>query len=135
MTAQAAQKATQLPSAIELPVRPVGWRILIEPVEIKRETASGIALPDEAVRAQEYLRYFGVVKAMGELCYKHNKFKPHPDAKPPVWCKVGDYVAFGRHAGQEVIVNEDGTVKKLKLVNDDEILAVVDDPTALVTPM
>lgn len=117
-----------------IPVRPVGWRILVEPVQIKRETAGGIVLAEEAVKAQEYLRYIGKVVDVGELAYCDDKFKPHPNASANRWCKVGDHIAFGRHAGQEVIVNGDGEQKRFRLLNDDEVLAVIDDPAAIVTP-
>lgn len=115
-----------------LPVRPVGWRILVEPVEIKRETAGGILLAEEAVKAQEYLRYFGKVVEMGHLSFSEDKFKHHPNAPAKPWCSVGQFVAFGKYAGQEIIVNVDGEQKRLRLLNDDEVMAVVDDPTALV---
>jgi co-chaperonin GroES (HSP10) len=120
----------------EAPVRPAGWRILVEPVEIKRETAGGIALPEESVQAQEYKRYSGEVVAMGHLCYRHDKFKPHPNADPIPWCKVGDVVAFDKHAGQEIVQKtDDGKEKRYRIINDDNVLAVVTDEASIVTPM
>ncbi len=117
------------------PVRAVGWRILVDPVEIKRETESGIALPEESIRAQEHLRYIGTVVDVGLLAYKHDKFKHHPAAAAIPWCKVGDCVAFGKYAGQDVIVNEGDGIRRLKIISDDEIIAVVTDPAAIVTPL
>lgn len=123
----------------EAPVRPAGWRILVEPVEIKRTTEGGIALPDEAVRAQEYQRYYGTVVAMGHLCYRNDKFRTHPDQRfedIEPWCKVGDLVAFDRHAGQEVVQKTgDGEYKRYRVINDDNVLAVVTDTASIVTPM
>lgn len=114
-----------------LPVRAAGWRILVEPVEIKRTTAGGIELPPEAIRAQEFLRYFGKVVDVGTLAYHDEKFKEHANREPQAWCKVGDHIAFGRHAGQEIGVKVGGELKKLRLLNDDDVLAVIDDPAAL----
>lgn len=117
------------------PVRAIGWRILIEPVEVKRQSEGGILLAEESVKAQEFLRYIGKVIGMGELCYAGDKFKPHPNAAAKRWCEVGDFVAFGKYAGQEVIAKVDGEPKRYRLINDDEILAVVTDPAAIVTPI
>lgn len=112
-----------------MPLRAVGWRLLVEPIEAKKQTEGGIALPQEAIDAQEHLRYVGRVVSMGDQAYA----KPDLGEKP--WCSVGDYVAFGRYAGQEVIVNVEGERKKMKLISDDEVLAVIDDPAAIVTPI
>jgi co-chaperonin GroES (HSP10) len=106
--------------------QPTGYRILIEPIEVKQETASGIALPDISQKAQEHLRYIGKVVSMGEEAYQHAKFTAP-------WCKEGDWVAHGQYAGQELQVRtDDGTAKKYRLVNDDEILAVVDPATMMI---
>jgi co-chaperonin GroES (HSP10) len=117
------------------PVRPTGWRILVEPIEVQRQTAGGILLAEESVKAQEYLRYIGKVVEVGELSYRDPKFRPHPNAPHAPWCKVGDYIAHGKYAGQEVIANVEGQQKRYRLLNDDEVLAVIDDPAAIVTPL
>lgn len=117
----------------KVPVRPVGWRILVEPVEIKRETAGGILLAEEAVKAQEFLRYIGKVVDMGHLAFSDDKFRHHPKEPAVRWCAPGQFVAFGKYAGQEVIVNVGDEQKRFRLLNDDEVLAVVDDPAAIVT--
>ena len=41
------------------------------------------------------------------------------------WCKGGDWVVFARYAGSRIEI-EGGEVR---LLNDDEILATVQDPT------
>jgi co-chaperonin GroES (HSP10) len=116
-----------------LPV-PTGWRILIQPLKVKEKTSGGIALPDQAMNAEEHLRYVGKVIAMGHLCYQNEKFKQHNAhllAPCEPWCKVGDYVAYGQYAGQQVSVRAADGLEKYKLVNDDEILAVIPDPNAI----
>lgn len=106
--------------------QPTGYRLLIKPVEIKTETASGIALPEQAQKAQEHLRYIGQVVSMGPEAYQHDKFQ---DA----WCKVGDWVAHGQYSGQTLQVrNETGAQVKFKLINDDEVLAVVDPQSMMI---
>lgn len=98
--------------------QPTGYRLLVEPVQVKQETAGGIALPEQAVKAQEYLRYIGKVVAMGPEAYKHQKFDG-------AWCEVGDWIAYGQYAGQELMIRSEDGPKKLRLINDDEVLARV----------
>lgn len=81
--------------------KPVGWRILIDPMRPKATTKGGIAVPTETQTAETFMNYVGRVVAMGELCYKHGKF----EGGTP-WCKVGDWVAYGQHAGQTLTVRD-----------------------------
>lgn len=118
-----APKASVPANTGELPVIPVGWRILVKPVEAIQETAGGIQLAQETVQAQEYLRNHGTVLAVGPLAYADSeRYGNRP------WCKVGDKVIFGRGAGVEVLLRDGGT---LRLMNDDEILGVVVDEDQL----
>ena len=56
---------------------------------------------------------------VGELAYAdQNKFPTGP------WCKEGDWVIFARYGGSRL--NIDGG--EIRILNDDEILAVVNDP-------
>lgn len=107
---------------------PTGWRILVEPIKIEERSSGGIVLPESAVEAKEHLRYIGRVVSMGPLCYKHAKF----EGGGP-WCEVGDYIAYGAYAGQEVKVHNRSKTKyvALRLINDDEVLAVINDPTSV----
>ncbi len=106
---------------------PVGWRVMIEPIEIKKETKGGLALPDMVMEAAEYMRYVGLVVALGPTAYQHAKFG---DVGP--WCKAGDWVIHGRYAGQEANIQGDELVHSFRFVNDDEILAVTDHPERLI---
>jgi len=103
--------------------QPTGYRLLIKPVEIKQHSAGGIALPEMAQKAQEHLRHIGQVAAMGPEAYAHEKFTGP-------WCRPGDWIAYGQYAGQTLTVRgPDGPVQ-YRLINDDEVLAVV-DPNAM----
>ena len=55
----------------------------------------------------------------GSVCYKDKE--RYPDGP---WCKEGDWVIITRYAGSRVKI--DGG--ELRIINEDEILAVVDDP-------
>lgn len=112
-----------------------GWRVLVRPVPIAKKTKSGLILPDETIDHKELLTTAGRVLAMGPLCYtRSDMLKREYDADfgivPEVidpWCSVGDYVLYARFAGAKFSY---GGVKMLML-NDDEILAVLDDPSKL----
>jgi len=103
-----------IPTPIKVP-QPVGYRILIRPKGPVSKTKGGIYLPDKNKDTQSYLNSVGQVIAMGPECYN--------DRKSP-WCKVGDWVLFGRYAGARISVQN----VKMVIVNDDEIIASLENP-------
>lgn len=103
-------------------IKPIYWRMLVMPVRPRIRTQSGIFIASSAQEAQEVLTYVGKVVAMGSKAGKDARLDGEPNAP-----KVGDYVIFGRYAGQKITYKN----VKLLLVNDDEILSVVSDPDAL----
>ena len=111
-------------SKVNLP-RPAGWRVIVEVKEIENKTKGGVYLPDQSVDVMRYGAATGVVRAMGDLAYKdENKF----GAGGP-WCKVGDTVVIAKHSGWRF--KQDG--KDFKVLNDDEIIAVVDPGSEITT--
>lgn len=104
-----------------LPIIP-GYNILIRPVSIKEKTKGGIILPDSTVDDMAYLTTVGKVLAIGELAYKdEDKFTTGP------WCKLGDYVCYGKHAGVKMVYKG----IKLILLYDDQIMLKVENPKDL----
>ena len=103
-----------IPTPTKVP-EPVGYRILIRPRGIIEKTKGGIILTDSSKDSQAYLNSVGQIIAMGEECYS--------DRKKP-WCKVGDWVIFGRYAGARISVQK----VKMLLLNDDEIIATLESP-------
>ena len=95
--------------------QPVGYRVLIRPRGVIEKTKGGIYLTDNSKETQSYMNSVGQVIAMGPECYS--------DRKNP-WCKVGDWVVFGRYAGAKVSVQK----VKMVIINDDEVLATLDNP-------
>ena len=64
----------------------------------------------------------GRVLAVGNLAYKDlDKF---PNGK---WCDVGDYVCYGKHAGQKLYYK----ATRLILLFDDQVILKVEDPKDL----
>ena len=101
---------------------PTGWRILILPYRGQGQTEGGIHLTEKTVERQQIATVLGYVLKPGELAYQdEHKFPTGP------WCKAGDWVLFGRYAGSRFDI-EGGEVK---ILNDDEIIAKVNDPEAI----
>ena len=99
---------------------PTGWRMLVLPFRMKEKTDGGVIIGTETIDRQQVASQCGNVIAMGPDCYKDkNRFNDGP------WCKLGDWVVFARYAGSRIEI-EGGEVR---LLNDDEILATVQDPT------
>lgn len=113
-------------AAADLP-RPAGYRLMVQPVELEHKTKGGIIIADQSRSDAKYVCYVGKVIATGTDAYQHPKFN---GADP--WCQPGDFVVYGRYAGQEVKVRgESGKLHTFRFVNDDEILAVTDAPEKL----
>ena len=106
--------------AIEKMPQPTGWRILILPFQGKKKTEGGVYLPDQAIEREALATVCGYVLKMGPLAYKD----PDKFGDSGTWCKEGDWVIFGRYAGSRFKI-EGGEVR---LLNDDEILATINDP-------
>ena len=110
-------------SALDRLPKPTGWRILILPYTPSKETKGGVLLADETVERNRLSTNIGYVVNLGPDAYKDPvKFPEGP------WCKEGDWVLFGRYAGSRFKI--DGA--EPRLLNDDEILAVIKDPRDIV---
>jgi len=107
------KESTKLP-------QPTGWRILVLPFRIDERTKGGVLLGSETLERQQVASQCGSVLAMGKSCYSDKDRYPEGP-----WCKVGDWVVFARYAGSRIEI-EGGEVR---LLNEDEVLATVKDPT------
>ena len=90
-------------------VRPLGDRVLVEPVEEKEAMVGGIYIPDAA--KEKPIK--GKVIALGK---KYDK--DHKELAFDV--KVGDEVLLPKYGGTEVKIND----KKLQLVREEDLLGV-----------
>ena len=100
--------------------KPTGWRLLVLPFKMNEKTKGGVLLGQETLERQQVGSQCGNVLAMGPDCYNDkDRFKEGP------WCKVGDWIISARYAGSRIEI-EGGEVR---LLNDDEVLATVQDPT------
>lgn len=111
---------------VELPVQPVGWRILVRPFEPKSTWKdTEIVIADEALESEELLTCVGKIVAMGDQCYQAVTRSGIELAKMDPKPKVGDWIMYGTYGGQK-IVTKAGT--KYLLMNDDCIMGIVKDP-------
>ena len=104
---------------IEKVPNPTGYRIVLFPLKLDSKTKSGIILTDETVTESQLTTNICKVLKVGPDAYKDKeKFPTGP------WCKTDDWVLITRYAGSRIRI--DGG--ELRIINDDEILAVIDDP-------
>jgi co-chaperonin GroES (HSP10) len=99
--------------------KPTGWRIVVLPFRPPKKTKSGILLAEQAVERQQLATVCGYVVSTGPLAYADTEKFPHGP-----WCKKGDWVVFGRYAGARISI-EGG---EIRILNDDEVLATIQDP-------
>ena len=93
-------------------VKPLGDRVLVEPVEEKEVKKGGIIIPDSAKEKPTE----GIVIALGTGKTDDN------GKKVPFELKKGDRVLVTKYGGTEIKL--DG--KELKIFNSDDILAVIE---------
>ena len=97
---------------------PTGWRMLVLPFKANSKTKGGLYLSEQSIERSQVASTCGLILAMGPHCYDKGKFPEGP------WCKKGDWVIFARYAGSRILI--DGG--EVRLLNDDEVLATVEDP-------
>jgi chaperonin GroES len=95
-----------------LNLKPLGGRVVVEPIEAEDITAGGIFLPETAKEKPQK----GTIVACGEG-ERDDKGK-----RIPMDVKVGDVVLFNKYAGTEIKV--DG--KKVTILRENEILAIIE---------
>ena len=100
-----------------------GYHVLVQPVIVKEKTKGGIIIAETSLERQQVASQCGLVLRMGPDCYTDKE--RYPDGP---WCKEKDWVIFARYAGSRIKI-EGGEVRML---NDDEILATVDNPEDII---
>ena len=98
--------------------QPTGWRLVVLPFKMKEKTKGGIFLGQDTLERQQVGSNCGLVLAMGPHCYDKGKFPEGP------WCKKGEWIIFAKYAGSRIQI--DGG--EVRLLNDDEVLATIDNP-------
>lgn len=87
-------------------IKPLGDRVVVEPIEAETKTASGIIIPDTAKEKPSQ----GTVVAVPDA---------NDDVKVTV--KVGDKVLYGKYAGTEITLKD----KNYLIMSESDILAII----------
>ena len=98
---------------------PTGYHIVLFPLKLDQKTKSGILLTDETIQESQLTTNICKVLKVGPDAYKDKEKFPNGP-----YCKVDDWIIITRYAGSRIKI--DGG--ELRIINDDEVLAVVDDP-------
>tara|TARA_R100000234_G_scaffold39286_3_gene23360 strand:+ start:11215 stop:11613 length:399 start_codon:yes stop_codon:yes gene_type:complete len=100
--------------------RPSGYKILITLPKIEETVGEAkIILADATKRAEEIASCLGFVLKLGPMAYTdEHKFPTGP------WCKEGDFVIMRNYSGTRFKILDE----EFRLINDDQVEAVVDDP-------
>lgn len=102
-------------------IQPIGYRLVVKPLEVDKKTKGGIIIPDEAEDQARYRQSRGTVMAVGELAFTvgvpategHYSYKCKP--------KAGDVVRYREYAGLNYKNDDD---VKYCLLEDSDILAI-----------
>jgi co-chaperonin GroES (HSP10) len=106
---------TQLPE-------PKGWKILCAVPEVEDKYESGILKADSSVRIEEHSTVVLFVIKLGDMAYKDTEKFP-----TGAWCKEGDFVLTRAYAGTRIKIHG----REFRLINDDAVEGVVDDPRGI----
>ena len=94
-------------------VRPLGDRLVIEPIEQEEKTASGIVLPETAKEKPQE----GTVIAVGP------GHRDEDGDRLPMDVSEGDRVLYAKYAGTEVKLEGD---KKVLILKESDVLAILE---------
>ena len=98
--------------ASKLKLKPLGGRVIVEPIEQEEMTAGGIILPETAKEKPQE----GKILAAGP------GERDEDGERIPMEVQIGDKVLYAKYSGTEVKM--DG--KKLLILRESDILAVVE---------
>jgi chaperonin GroES len=98
---------------MSIKLKPLGDRLIVEPIEREEVTASGIVLPETAKEKPQE----GKVLAAGP------GRRDEEGKRIPMDVKEGDRVLFAKYAGTEVKLETD---RKVLVLKESDILAIVE---------
>ncbi len=93
-------------------LKPLGSRVLVEPIEVEEVTAGGIVLPETAKEKPQ----------KGKVLSAGPGDRDDDGKYVPMDVKAGDVVLFAKYGGTEIKV--DG--KKMLILRESDLLAIVE---------
>ena len=96
----------------KLNLKPLGDRLIVEPLEQEEKTASGLLLPETAKEKPQE----GLIVAIGP-----GRWDEEGKKRVEMEVKLGDKVVFAKYSGSEIKIGD----KKYLILGEKDILAVV----------
>lgn len=96
---------------VTVAIKPLGDRVLIEPMEEELQKQGSLFIPDTAKEKPQQ----GKVIAVGKGRYEDGKLIP-------LDVQVGDMVLFGKYAGSEIKQDD----REYLIVRENDILAIIE---------
>jgi co-chaperonin GroES (HSP10) len=112
------EKATMLPT-------PTGWKILCAVPDVSEKidgTELDLVKATSVIRQEEHATTVLFVLKVGPDAYRDSTKFP-----AGAWCKEGDFILVRTYSGTRFKIYG----KEFRLINDDQVDAVVDDPRGL----
>ncbi len=97
---------------MSMSLKPLGNRVVVEPIEMEEMTTGGIVLPETAKEKPQKGKILSI--GPGE--------RDEKGTRVPMDVKAGDVVLYAKYAGTEIKV--DG--KKLLILKESDLLAIVE---------
>jgi len=108
-------KPTQLPEH-------AGYKILIALPEVDEKTEGGIIKAQQTKQLEEVGSIVGFVMKLGPDAYQDKEKFPNGP-----YCKEGDFILMRSYSGTRFNIHD----KEFRLINDDSVEAIVDDPRGI----
>ena len=113
---------TETDVAHQLP-KPTGYKLLIALPEPDEKTEGGILKAKQTLHLEEIGSICGFVMAIGPAAYQDKKRFPNG-----AYCKEGEWILMRSYSGTRFKIHG----KEFRLINDDSVEAVVDDPRGII---
>ena len=113
---------TETDVAHQLP-KPTGYKLLIALPEPDEKTEGGILKAKQTLHLEEIGSICGFVMAIGPDAYQDKKRFPNG-----AYCKEGEWILMRSYSGTRFKIHG----KEYRLINDDSVEAVVDDPRGII---
>ncbi len=108
-------------------IKAPGYRLLVRPDEIKKQTSSGILIEyAENEKLEKGARITGTVVEVGPEAFRMHLNPPKWQfwkKRLQPWCKVGDQIFWAKYAGKQVVDPE--TQIDYIILNDEDCVGVL----------
>lgn len=103
-------------------IRPVGYRVLVQPEKVEETSKGGIIIASDVIRAEQNAMTQGKVLEVSPIAYlefREKGFKP--------FCKEGDVILYQRYSGMRPIGDDGKPRDDLLILNDMDVVGVIEE--------